>query len=168
MKSQAGFSLVELMVTVAIMALLLLAAMPFTRDWVDGNRQMQVRNQLWEGVAQARSVALRNPDRASGGDTPAARLQFDGAGVLQVSDNDGSVLWQARLAGRPLLKRASAAGFADAAALQNSGEAAGFTCLAFNNRGQRVDAACNGAISPADTRIAIGVRSQEPMYVDLL
>jgi len=31
-----------------------------------------------------------------------------------------------------------------------------------------VDAACNGAISTTDTRIAIGVRAQEPMYVDLL
>ena len=166
MTSQRGFSLVELMVTVAIMALLLLAAMPFTRDWVDGNRQMQVRNQLWEAGAQARSGALRNPDKGVGGNALAARLDFDGSSRLQVSDNDGSVIWQATVAGSPLLKRSSATPFADAAALKAS--SAGFSCLAFNNRGQRVDAACNGAISTTDTRIAIGVRTQEPMYVDLL
>jgi len=61
MKRAAGFTLIELMVTVAIMAVLALAGMPFAKSWMESNRQMQARNLLWEGIAQSRAVALRNP-----------------------------------------------------------------------------------------------------------
>ena len=57
-----GFSLIELMITVALVAVLAVAAMPFAQSWMDGNRQLQVHSRLLMGVAQARALALRNPN----------------------------------------------------------------------------------------------------------
>lgn len=70
-----GFSLIELMVTLAVLALLTLAAMPFSGAWLDGQRQSQLRSALLEGISQARALALRNPHCLQA-DTEAVRLYY--------------------------------------------------------------------------------------------
>ena len=47
---------------VVAVAVLAAVAMPFTRDWLDANRQWQMVGRLNEGIGQARAVALRNPE----------------------------------------------------------------------------------------------------------
>nr|WP_316639303.1 type II secretion system protein [uncultured Roseateles sp.] len=69
---QAGFSLVELMVSVTIMLLLALATTPFTRAWADKAAVQQTQGQMRQALAQLRSQALRNASAASTG--PAAVL----------------------------------------------------------------------------------------------
>ena len=68
-----GFSLIELMVTLAILAMLLLMAAPLAADWVHGARTLQARGTLVQGFENAKALALRNPcadPNATG--TPAA------------------------------------------------------------------------------------------------
>ena len=179
MKRAAGFTLIELMVTVAIMAVLALAGMPFAKSWMESNRQMQVRNLLWEGIAQSRAVALRNPGGTTAG--PAARLERTGVGVLQVACVDGvaadgaaipcvpdpdanpdRVVWKSVVlpgGDTSTLHLASAANVIDAA---------DWTCVAFDNRGHRVVAGADCATAAGTPRIAIRFNDQEPLYVDLL
>ncbi|MBT9501249.1 MAG: prepilin-type N-terminal cleavage/methylation domain-containing protein [Burkholderiaceae bacterium] len=71
-RRQAGFSMVELMVTVTIMLLLALATTPFTRAWADKAAVQQTQGQMRQALAQLRSQALRNASAASTG--PAAVL----------------------------------------------------------------------------------------------
>ena len=71
-----GFTLIELMVTLAILAMLLLMAAPLAADWVHGARTLQARGTLVQGFENAKALALRNPcadPNATG--TPAAVLQ---------------------------------------------------------------------------------------------
>lgn len=56
-----GFTLIELVVTLAIMALLLFMAVPLATDWTYSARTLQARGTLVEGFAQAKALALRNP-----------------------------------------------------------------------------------------------------------
>ena len=56
-----GFTLIELMVTLAILAMLLLMAAPLAADWVHGARTLQARGTLVQGFAHAKALALRNP-----------------------------------------------------------------------------------------------------------
>ena len=68
-----GFTLIELMVTLAILAMLLLMAAPLAADWVHGARTLQARGTLVQGFENAKALALRNPGadpNATG--TPAA------------------------------------------------------------------------------------------------
>ena len=59
-----GFTLIELMVTLAILAMLLLMAAPLAADWVHGARTLQARGTLVQGFENAKALALRNPCEA--------------------------------------------------------------------------------------------------------
>ncbi|MBA2556660.1 MAG: GspH/FimT family pseudopilin [Chloroflexi bacterium] len=60
----AGFSMIELMVTIAIMAILLAVALPSFEGSLRSNRLATASNELNGGLALARSEALRNPGGA--------------------------------------------------------------------------------------------------------
>lgn len=60
-RNATGVTLIELMITITIMALLVLVTLPLTSDWIDGNRQMRAKSNLLEAVGQARALAMRNP-----------------------------------------------------------------------------------------------------------
>ncbi len=163
-RRMAGFSLIELMVTLAVMAVLAAAGTPFALSWIDSNRQMQARNVMWEAVSQTRALALRNPGQVSGG-AASARLERDGR-TLQVLTPDDTVLWTAQLPANATVKQTDAAGFSDAAALQDAGGE--LACVAFGNRGQRLPAAAGCTSAATGFRLGIGMNDQEPLYVDLL
>lgn len=160
----AGFSLIELMVTLAVIAVLAAVGTPFARSWIDSNRQMQARNVMWEAVSQARSIALRNPAQVSGS-MASARLQRDG-GTLQVLAPDDAVLWTGQLPASADIKHVDATDFSDASALQDA--SGGMTCVAFGNRGQRLPAATGCTSVATGFRLGIGLNDQEPLYVELL
>ncbi len=57
-----GFTLVELLVTIAIVAMLLVVAGPLANDWVRSAQTHTARTQLIEGFDMAKALALRNPN----------------------------------------------------------------------------------------------------------
>lgn len=65
MSSAAGFTLIELMVTLTIAALLLTLALPSFRDSIRSNRIATTTNQLIASIALARSEAIRTTHGAS-------------------------------------------------------------------------------------------------------
>ncbi len=160
-----GFTLVELMVTLAVMAVLAAVGTPFARQWIDSNRQMQARNLMWEAVSQTRALALRNPGQVAGS-APAARLQAN-QGALQVTWGEADeVYWQGQLPNGAELRLTNTEDFSDAQALMDSGSH--LDCVAFGNRGQRLPAATGCSTAAIHGRIAVGLNDQEPLYVDLL
>lgn len=177
-RRSAGLTLVELAIVLLILALLALAAAPFTRAWVDGNRQLQMRSRLMEGVGQARALALRNPRGfADGGAAETVRLSYDATThALRLEqknangswpDPDAPPYWQSPgLAGEFALKLAGAGDFADVAAFDSAGDA--FACVAFDTRGRPVAGSSACPLPAGKRRIAIGIRNQEPVYVELL
>jgi len=62
---QSGVSLVEMMVTVAVMMLLALAAAPFTSSWGSQASVRQTQTLLMQGMSQLKALALRNPAASS-------------------------------------------------------------------------------------------------------
>lgn len=157
MKRVAGFSLVELMVTVVVMAVLAAAGTPFARAWMDSNRQMQARNLMWEAVSQARALALRNPGETVAGEVAARLVRTDDALVVQVAGSSDTV-WNGTLPRSVATKLAN----------QDNGVIGDLSCIAFDNRGNRVVAGADCAVAATVQRIAIGLGSQEALHVDLL
>lgn len=58
---QRGLTLIELMVTLVIMAFLLLVGISLGGDWVSGARTQKARSDLEQGWGMAKALALRNP-----------------------------------------------------------------------------------------------------------
>lgn len=55
-----GFSLIELMVTLAVMSILALLGTALTQSWSSSNQLQLGKNLLTQGAAHAKSLALRN------------------------------------------------------------------------------------------------------------
>jgi prepilin-type N-terminal cleavage/methylation domain-containing protein len=158
-----GFTLIELAVTLGVMAFLLLVGQPFLSGWVDGVRQLRARNQVLEGIGQVRALALRNPG-ALAEDQPVAMLRRAGNDLQVVLAGVETPVWSAALDGRVQLAPTGARGIA----AMDAGEGGRFRCVAFNSRGMRLPGATNCVLSLSDEKIAVGVDGQEPVYVELL
>ena len=161
-----GFSLIELMITVALVAVLAVAAMPFAQSWMDGNRQLQVRSRLLMGVAQARALALRNPNgfiSTSGTPQESARLHYDtSSGTFRLAGRKADGTWPTADAEPPWR---SIAPTGNVSLLLASTETA-FTCVAFDTRG-RLFGTGTCALPTGVRQVAVKVGSLEPLYVDL-
>jgi type IV fimbrial biogenesis protein FimT len=82
-----GFTLVELMVTMTILALLLAAAVPLTTAWINGARVQDAQSRLLQGYSVGKAIALRNPTQAQVPD-PAAGLRLTADGTLLACSGD--------------------------------------------------------------------------------
>ncbi len=147
-----GFTLIELMVSLAISMMLMLLAVPFSMAWMDSARQLQARGDLVDAVGRAKGWALRN-----GGTEPrtwgesVARLRFS-AGLLTVENAaDDAVIWSAQLPASVSLR------------LQGTSNA--FTCNAYDSRGVAIaEAGCDQAAS----RLAVTIANREDLNVEIL
>lgn len=104
---QQGFSLVELGVTLAVMAVLMGAAVPFTLSWVKSSRIADAKAKLMQAYDLSKALAQRNAAGAHGS-APAAGVKLDGETLLVCSGDPATsstcaasgaskVMWRATL-----------------------------------------------------------------------
>ncbi|SDW62008.1 prepilin-type N-terminal cleavage/methylation domain-containing protein [Pseudomonas kuykendallii] len=106
MRRQArGFSLIELMISVALLAFLVLIAGPFTSAWSNGAKVRDAEGVLNQGIGRAKAAALRNRYGIVDG-KPAATLCLSDSNLLslhEANDKDTPATclthspWQAQL-----------------------------------------------------------------------
>lgn len=110
-RDATGFTLIELMVTITILVLLLLAALPLVNDWVYSAQTREARSKLVQSYSAAKALALRNPSKAAmSGVASGLRVVTNGnVSTLLVcrgnpadaacAVNGSNLQWQAELAG---------------------------------------------------------------------
>lgn len=96
MTRHKGFTLIELMVLLVITAILAAAAIPFTVGWASGSRQMDAKNLFVQGLGQAKSLAVLNPQRVATGN-PVSRLRVNNNTYQVVDVASNTVVWSARI-----------------------------------------------------------------------
>lgn len=143
-----GFTLIELMLTLALAAILAMAALPMTIAWMDGVRQVQARGLLVDAVGRARALAVRNPDRLAQSQA-VARVQLANDGTLSVVRNGtGAVLWSGSMPSSVQLEDSAAAPF---------------SCVAYNSRALPV----NAGGCTTDGLVLVQAGSREAINVQL-
>lgn len=93
-----GFSLIELMVVISIIAVLALVAVPFTQSWLIDTQLRDARSQLYQAHAEAKALGLRNPTNArENGVAACITFSNNTLRVQQPSGNacSGGSIWQA-------------------------------------------------------------------------
>jgi prepilin-type N-terminal cleavage/methylation domain-containing protein len=97
-----GFTLIELMITLVIIAMVALVAVPFTTTWIPESAINDARAQLHRAHSEAKALALRNPIGLGTG-FPAAGLKRAGNVLLVCqgdpagagcADGGGDVVWE--------------------------------------------------------------------------
>lgn len=120
MKEQ-GFTLIELMVLLVITAILAATAIPFAVGWASGARQMDGKNLFIQGLGQAKSLAVLNPQSVSSG-SPVSRLRVNNNTYQVVDVASNSVVWSAAVPRNISLHVGSS----------------DFSCVQFDNRGLKL------------------------------
>ena len=123
-----GFSLIELMIVLVLLAIIVLKAVPFTTDWVNGARVTDAQSVLVEAVGLAKSKALRNSVGIIEGKAVTAICLNNGfLDVLEASNDTTPVqctgstrIWRADIANNVNVKVAGS----------------GFNCLCFDAKAQ--------------------------------
>lgn len=148
-KQSQGFTLIELMVVLVILAFLAAAALPFAQGWVSGVRQSEGRSQLSQAVGHAEALALRNPEGALQGEA-VSRLTVS-RGRVVVRDLKANVdIWEGALS--------------EGVEVLNDKTGQGLTCVEWDNRGAIVVA--NGCQHTRQARVT--KEGQDALTVDLL
>jgi len=106
-RRQQAFTLVELMVTLSIMAFLLMACTPFLAGWTHSRQIKDAQSKLLSGYGLAKALALRNPDAAQSNQVAAGLKLETGTNLRTVyvckgdpssadcASSGASVLWSA-------------------------------------------------------------------------
>lgn len=78
-----GLTLIELLVTITILVMLLMAAVPFTLNWGHSARTLEAKGTLVQAYSHTKALALRNPCGIAVNASPntAANLQISTDGT---------------------------------------------------------------------------------------
>lgn len=160
--SQHGFTLIELMITITVLAFLLFIGSSLTRAWVDRSQVDNGFSSLKNAIFQARSAALRNTNNQPTS-YPAATVCYDKTvnkinivrsaayatnPCLVSNDNDPSQNYL--LQELPLAKDVK---------LKVSGN--DFNCLAFNSAGVIVAAAASSGACSNQSGLVIRIEKND-------
>jgi type IV fimbrial biogenesis protein FimT len=156
MKPIKGFTLIEMMIAVAIMALLLGLGVPSFQTFIRNAQIRTAAESMQAGLHLARSEALRRNARVSlwlvNGLTAACARSNTGTSWVVSVDNPAGLCVTASsdtVAPRLIQSRAGndGSGSVNVTATISSGSATGSSCITFNGFG-RVEAACTGGGAP--------------------
>lgn len=85
-----GVTLVELMVTIAIMMILALATVPLGRSWIANSHISEVNDKFFQALSRARTEALINRHGIVGGIVASVSISSN---QFQVLDGNNNVVW---------------------------------------------------------------------------
>lgn len=156
MKKVRGYTLIEVLIVIAILAAVVLLAAPISGSWIADSNIQEAEGQLKEAIGRAKSIALRNQMMARG-DAPVAAICISTERALTVrkgtsaeppecsSTPKGEQVWQSQINQKVTLKK----------------DADTVSCLCFNNKGlTTIGGTCSACTS--DTTLTLSVGSGTP------
>lgn len=149
-----GFSLIEIMIVIAVIALVVLVAAPLTGNWVSDAKRIEAEAQLTQAVGRAKAAALRN-HMAATGESPVTAICLSDSNLLTVLEGTagaapscasagGTKLWQAQLHKGISVKV----------------DSNDFSCVCFNNKGLLTT---SGSCSACATTSNLSLDGEDPL-----
>jgi len=148
---QHGFSLIETLITIALVGLLSMVGMSFTTEWSESNSLLDGSHLLGQAYSRTKAAAIRNEYGVVGSQASAALCVTNG--VLSVRSAASAslpatcttqALWQQTLNARLKIFDGSTA----------------FTCLCLNNKAQITTAGCSACSTGSSLTLKAGNNDQ--------
>lgn len=145
-----GYTLIEILITIALISILAFAAIPITGQWIKGAKVEETGAQLIEALGRAKASGLRNTaGKTSTGvvakvciDTTNDTLKvMESTSSTEAGCSAGTQLWQATL---------------DSNITVSNSSSSAISCLCTNNKGQLIDA---GSCSSCYTGETVYIKS---------
>lgn len=156
MRHNRGFTLIEVLIVIAILAAVILLAAPLTGSWTADASIQESEGQLKEAIGRAKSIAQRNQMMAVG-ETPVAAICISDTKALTVRKGGentppscavnpaGTQVWQAQISQKVAVKNGV-----------NT-----VSCICFNNKGLISTAGnCAACTSSTELNLAVGNQSE--------
>lgn len=89
MNRQTGFTLVELLIVLAVIATLALATVPLGNSWTSSAESVNTKGVLSQAISRAKSTAMRNGNKIT--NTNAATAVCLNRGTVEVREASGSI-----------------------------------------------------------------------------
>lgn len=151
-----GFTLIELMLTVAIVGVLLLSVASLTSGWVDRSQVYSAKTSLENAILQAKTLGLRNKNNKLS-TTPSISVCINNdLNAIQVIQVDANLTGLCDIAGNILLKTYSIAQGISITQNDNSVQ-----CLSFNTLGMQIYSAGSTCINDFSTDLNIGKNNED-------
>lgn len=157
MKCSSGFTLVEMMIAVAIMAILLAVGMPAFQTFIQNIQIRTAAESMQSGLNLARTEALRRNARVSlwivNGVTASCARSSSGTSWVVSFDNPAglcNVASSETVAPRIIQSRAGSDGSSTVNVSAVDANGAGTSCITFNGLGS-IESTCAGGGPPIDT-----------------
>lgn len=142
-----GFTLIEVLIVIAIVALIVLVAVPLSGSWIRDANMLDAEGQLTQAVGRAKAAALRNKMAATGSN-PVSAICLTAGNLLTVREGTaanvapscaatpaGDQLWQTQINEHVSVKRDATNAL---------------TCLCFDSKGIVTTAgSCNSCATNA-------------------
>lgn len=153
-----GFTLIELMVTIGLVAFLLTLGVPLAREWVQSAHQRDAANILNEALGRAKALALRNPQGLTDQTLPAAAVCLIGGKLSVVSAGTKNTVCGANIEWTKPLS-------SDASVVLTTTNIP-FQCVAYNERGVALVTSVSN-LSCTQAWLDVNVGSEETLNVQL-
>jgi len=151
-----GFTLIEMMVVIGLVAFLMTLGVPLAREWVQSAHQLDAARTLEEALGRAKALALRNPQGLTDQTLPAAAVCLTAGKIIVVRGSaqkttcDASAEWT-----RPLPSDATIVLTKTNIPLQ---------CVAYNERGVALVTSVSN-LSCSQAGLDVNVASEEAIFV---
>lgn len=155
---QYGFTLVELLIVVAILAFLTLAAAPLSGAWVQDADLLKVEGEFTQAIGRAKASALRN-QRAALASEPVTAICVSNTKVLTVLEGTQAT---APNCGTPAGTQLWTAQLDSDVSVTSSGNAV--SCMCFDNRGLLTTSSCAGCLTQSTFTLSAGSKN-ETVYI---
>lgn len=151
-KPERGFTLIELMIVIALFAIIAFVATPITGAWIADADLMRTEGELHQAVGRAKSIALRNPAGASSGEA---------AGIVCISDTNALSVKQGNVDGAPDCAAAGDVMWSvqldeDVAITTDGVGSSALSCMCFNSKGLLTDVGCSTCATDTTFTLAVG------------
>ncbi len=137
MKTAAGFTLVEVLVVVAVIATLAFAAVPLGNSWTSSAESVNTKGVLSQAISRAKSSAMRNGNKIA--ETNAVTAICVTSGKVEVREASGTVTSAHCTSGGGTATWSNKIG--TSLTIKNNSQA--FSCMCFSTKGLLVTTPSN-------------------------